>query len=1456
MTQAPDALQRPAPDSRRLYFRGDTLTFSLTLPQAPPGEAWLRTNLGQAPTQRREIRAQVERGIIPMARDWADIPMTQVDETTFRLRLPLAEVGHFEAKTYFLPQGSPEPLWPPGGNTVINVSPAEGVSGNIIYNAFVRQFGPNKAEEAATDGGLAECVQRLDQAQYTVIPRSGTFRDLIGELDFIIDTLGCRFIQLLPIHPTPTTYARMGRFGSPYASLSFTAVDPALAEFDPAVTPMEQFLELADAIHARGGRLLLDIAINHTGWAAQLHETHPEWLARKADGSIKRPGAWGVTWEDLTELDFSHRELWRFMAKVFLTWCRRGADGFRCDAGYMIPIPAWTYIIARVREQYPDTIFLLEGLGGKISVTRELLNRGGFDWAYSELFQNYDRAQIEAYLPGAHAISAREGLTVHFVETHDNNRLAARSPAWAALRTALCALCAPQGAFGFANGVEWLATEKIVVHEAPSLNWGAGENLVALIRRLSAILRDHPAFHERVALDLLQEGEGNVLALRRRCRGLEASRSAETPEAKSVLVLANLDPEHPGRAQWRREAFDLPGGTALDLVSSRPLEVSRGDHLDSLELAPAQVLCLSSDADDLKRVEKAPSSGFRISRHLARQRARAKVLDILSYFKGLADLGDLDLTTAADQFLAQPLEFCRRNNPWGDEPRVITWQWPADARRVVMLPPGHFLLVRAPHRFRARLMIARKTLAQEEALKNKAGYFALFAPLPTPQSCQEMTLKVWCYERGVAQRRQGTLQRLPDPGRALPYLSGHYADGQKSDPALVFLSTNGRGAMCRARVRWGSLASRYDALLAANLHPEYPVDRHIMFTRCRAWIRYQGYSRALDESCLESFQDYGTWGQWRFHLPAGQGQEIYVSLSLAMIPGCNQIAMLFQRAPGQNRPDSLADGQAVHLILRPDIEDRSFHHQTKAYLGPESAWPPVVSAESDGFRFSPAAERRLQVRLVEGQFTLESEWSYMVHLAEDAQRGFDPHCDLFSPGYFNIALKGGRQALLTARVGEEPESNVDLGSLPDPALRVSAKGLAESPRLNLPQALARAMDAFVVRRDESNTVIAGYPWFLDWGRDTLIFARGLVAAGRYAETLELLRQFGRFEDRGTLPNMIHGETAANRDTSDAPLWYFTVAADLAAATGSMEFLDLDCGGRPLKAILAALARAMVDGTPNGVRMDPDSALIYSPAHYTWMDTNFPAGTPRAGYPVEIQALWHAALNLAARCDPERRWKALQRTAGRSLKTLFWHAGEGFLADCLHGAPGCPAAQATADDHLRGNQLFAITLGALGEPALGRRILAACEQLLVPGAIRSLADRPVQHPLAIHHQGQLLNDPHHPYQRIYGGDEDTRRKPAYHNGTAWTWPFPAYAEAWVEIYGPSARTTALAWLGSALPLMGRGCVGQLPEILDGDAPHAQRGCDAQAWGASEFYRVWRKLTPGSPEASSAPAPAAD
>lgn len=387
----------------------------------------------------------------------------------------------------------------------------------------------------------------------------------------------------------------------------------------------------------------------------------------------------------------------------------------------------------------------------------------------------------------------------------------------------------------------------------------------------------------------------------------------------------------------------------------------------------------------------------------------------------------------------------------------------------------------------------------------------------------------------------------------------------------------------------------------------------------------------------------------------------------------------------------------------------------------------------------------------------------------------------------------------------------------------------------------------MVKRNDLKTVIAGYPWFLDWGRDTLIAARGLISAGTFRNDVrDILIQFAKFEENGTIPNMISGSNASNRDTSDAPLWLFTAAADLCRAEGNYDFLDTVVRqDQTFRDILERLAAGIIKGTPNGITCDPESMLIFSPSHFTWMDTNYPAGTPREGYPIEIQALWFAALSFLAKisADPVRAedWRQKASAVQKSILRFFPLGKCGYLSDCLHCKPGTPAAQAVADDHLRPNQLLAITLGAITDHAINVNILKWTETLLIPGAIRSLADQKTEYALPVNGAGgQRLNDPHHPYFGRYEGDEDTRRKPAYHNGTAWTWLFPSYSEAFYMTYGEFGKAKAKSYLSSMILQMDGGCIMQLPEILDGDYPHQPRGCDAQAWGMTEFYRVWKML----------------
>jgi hypothetical protein len=394
--------------------------------------------------------------------------------------------------------------------------------------------------------------------------------------------------------------------------------------------------------------------------------------------------------------------------------------------------------------------------------------------------------------------------------------------------------------------------------------------------------------------------------------------------------------------------------------------------------------------------------------------------------------------------------------------------------------------------------------------------------------------------------------------------------------------------------------------------------------------------------------------------------------------------------------------------------------------------------------------------------------------------------------------------------------------------------------------LALAARAFVVRRGTGCTVIAGYPWFLDWGRDSLICARGMLAAGMVSDVAELLATFGRFSAGGLMPNTIHGGDASNRDTSDAPLWFGVACEEAAQLDKTIYDRSAGAQGRTIAAVLSEIGAAYARGTVNGIRMDPASALIWSPAHFTWMDTNFPACTPREGYPVEIQALWIRLLRHLDRLGAQpagEPWRVLADRAEESLKKLFWLEEPGWLADLLIAGPRQSAAAAVPDNALRGNYLWAISFGYVTGAPARRAVAAALRWLFVPGALRSLAPLPVSPPLEIRRaDGQLLGNPTEPYQGRYEGDEDTRRKPAYHNGTAWTWTLPSACEALARAwdFSPAAVAAAKAYLAGMDRLMMTGCLGQLPEILDGDAPHQPRGCDAQAWSALEALRVWKGL----------------
>jgi glycogen debranching enzyme len=1501
----------PSPGARGVRFVGDRCLFRLSpaRPLSHPGRltARLRTNLGRGRMLRREIIDAAMQPRPPAASSWHDIPMIW-REGGWELELALTEVGFFRAKGYLVDERGWQ-VWPEGPDIGLSVHPDHTRCGNTIYCAFTRMFGPTRTQGKTGQAPRQKLLQTLEREGYAVLPPSGTFRDLRRVLPHIVDDLQCHILHLLPVNPTPTTFARFGRFGSPYAALDLTAIDLALVEFDRRTTAVEQFCELAYAVHARGARLFLDVVVNHTGWGAALQNEHPEWYARNPDGTFRSPGAWGVTWEDLAELEPQHPAMWEVFAEALLTWCRRGVDGFRCDAGYKVPMPVWQYIAARVREEYPETVFLLEGLGGGWADTENLLTDGGMQWAYSELFQEHSAAQVSGYLEHALKHSQQTGILVHYSETHDNPRLAAEGRDWSLLRHRLCGLVSVNGAFGFTCGAEWLAPERIQVHSSRGLAWGAPVNVVEELGRLNRLLRDHPCFFDGAWLERLSppgapvyallrvaaEGEDAVLVLVNNTRNKEEAFVYEVGRGSARAVEA-------GRRLWRRRE------SLIDLLGQAPPESAVAGDTLKFRLPGGGCYCLALTAQPVALAG---------AEYRRRRAVCAWAVQAVSESLRLESIGAYDWKDLARWVAEDPVRFLGalpNLNPGQAQPNlgsalksvadldlypaVVTWR-ASDRRRIFLVPDGHWLLVwdRAPFRWHLDRAGHASALAGE-AVEVDGGYVACCPPRAQ-------------WPRATSRRATNEVEarlRLERYGVDEPHCTGslRFLGGEPAVPAgavhpqrddLVLL-TNQRGAMARIGADLGRVRSKYDCVLAANLHPDSPIDRHVFVKRIRLWAVAEGFISPLTWENLDSLAPASP-VTWTFRAHAGDGRQVVIRATAQMVDGANRVIWHFEREPGIRLLRDVC-GQAdlrqvgeweVRLTVRVDLEDRSFHWETQRNAAAEHHFTQSVRtlAGRPGFVFTPTADRGLIVVSSAGDYHPQPEWSERLPHPVEQTRGQTDWGDAYSPGWFEVLLQPNRplRLLISAEAddirsagrGQEGTSDdtptalwtqdaelggaralasPDPGGSPSPALRPATE--TPSAGAEFAARLTRALDQFVARRGAGRTVIAGYPWFLDWGRDTLICARGLIAAGRLDVVEQLVLTFGQYEQAGTLPNSIHGEDTSNRETSDAPLWYAIVCEELHAAlagqgevTGEVSKAappyswQLPGQGRTVAEVLGSIARHYVQGIPQGVSADAASGLIWSPAHFTWMDTNYPAGTPREGYPVEIQALWIRLLRQLERLGfppAGEPWRALAGRADASLNRLFWLEDRGYYGDVLLAPRGTGAIQAVVDRSLRSNMLLLVSLGLVQGPRARRSVAAAQQHLVVPGALRSLAPLKAEPPLAIRSSdGRLLNNPDEPYWGRYEGDEDTCRKPAYHNGTAWTWTFPTFCEALVVAWGhaPKAVAAARSYLTSVDSLLTTGCLGHLPEIVDGDAPHQQRGCDAQAWGVSEALRVWQRLS---------------
>ncbi|HEY8741755.1 MAG TPA: amylo-alpha-1,6-glucosidase, partial [Chloroflexota bacterium] len=556
---------------------------------------------------------------------------------------------------------------------------------------------------------------------------------------------------------------------------------------------------------------------------------------------------------------------------------------------------------------------------------------------------------------------------------------------------------------------------------------------------------------------------------------------------------------------------------------------------------------------------------------------------------------------------------------------------------------------------------------------------------------------------------------------------------------------------------------------------------------------------------LQQFQLDAGLPVWRY---ASDG--IILERRLWMPYGCNETSIAYRllAAPGP-----------VELELTPLVAWRH-HHALQRQL----PMPFAVEAYADGCRLALSATAWLALTCDGGHFEPDSDWHYRFFLGEEAARGFDALEDLYRPGHLRITLHPGKEVVLQARFGQGTDSAVPGDHTLEGELtrrRALLQQAKVEPESRTAQ-LVLAADQFLVRRGEQQaTIIAGYPWFADWGRDSMVALPGLtLATGRRAEARSILLDWSTWLKDGLLPNRFpdQGE-APEYNSADASLWFIYAAERYIALTSDLATQ------RRLYTALVDIIEHYQDGTLFGIGVDPDDHLLRAGApgvQLTWMDAKVDdwVVTPRRGKPVELNALWYNALRVVERWSAkvggqQKRYAALADACAAAFNRRFWYAEGGYLYDVVDGDDG--------DDHaLRPNQVLALSLPF---PVLSpERRLAVLDQveatLLTPVGLRTLA----QHDPA--------------YRATYAGDARTRDS-AYHQGTVWPWLLGPYLTAHLRVVNNRAYVQAvLDAFFAHLPEAG---VGSVSEIFDGDAPHLPRGCFAQAWSVGELLRVLRQIT---------------
>ena len=661
------------------------------------------------------------------------------------------------------------------------------------------------------------------------------------------------------------------------------------------------------------------------------------------------------------------------------------------------------------------------------------------------------------------------------------------------------------------------------------------------------------------------------------------------------------------------------------------------------------------------------------------------------------------------------------------------------------------------------------------------------------------------------------------------------ADSPESVVMREWLVTNGLGGYACGTVS-GAITRRYHGVLIAALPA--PFGRIVMLSHLAEQIRFTDGRRfeigsreqsgdapdAHGAGHLIEFRLEGGLPVWRYDV-----EGVTVEKRIFLTHQQNTAIIAFELIGGAER---------LEMALRPSVNFRAQELPVSEPLGAPYEFHAIGSNYEIALAGSGLPPLRLRLSARNATFTLKGLKLENVLYPVEESRGYQAKGELWSPGYFRFTLEKQQRAALTVST----ESFETIGVLsPDAALgaerlrrrRLIAQAEPEA-RNGVAAELTLAADQFIITPagrthelararaygDDVRTVIAGYHWFTDWGRDTMISLEGLtLVTGRHVEAGYILRTFAHYVRNGLIPNLFpEGQKQGLYHTADATLWFFHAVSRYVDVSGDQLTLQL------LYPTLKEIVAAHVRGTDFGIGVDDRDGLLTQGApgyQLTWMDAKVDdrVVTPRRGKPVEINALWYNALRLMEQWAKEQNDPAANEYADRahraerSFNARFWNGDTGYLYDVVD----------PNDPKCRPNQVLAI---ALPHPVLSHArwesvMRTVRDRLLTPVGLRSLAPQEPE------------------YKTKYFGDLQARDA-AYHQGTVWGWLVGPFVDAWLKVF-PDDIATARRAVEGFVPHLDDGCIGSISEVFDAERPFTARGCVAQAWSVAEVLREQMKTT---------------